>query len=203
MKKTFALISIFVVFCMLMITGCESLKTTKIVPMFDPEATVLLKTNAVAYVTNGIVAIAIPLNDVKEVDAFGVVIVNRTNNWISVKEKDCWLLDQSGKGFNTIDESQRSFYLGKNFDPKLPPEFPAEVFRWNRSIRVTGRGFAALLSEDVEKTTVMPGRKKQFFLYFKKQSIQSSKIRLIIPKVHNDYTGEDTTFVFKFQIEKS
>jgi len=184
-----------------MIIGCGGLKTTKIVPIFDPEATILPQAGAIAYVKNGIIAIAIPLNDVKEVDAFGVVIVNRTNHWISFKEKDCWLLDQSGKGIKTIDESQRSFYLKK--DPELPPEFPAEVFRWNRSIRVTGSGFAALPREDVEKTTIMPGRKKQFFLYFKKQSTQSSKIRLIIPKVHNDYTGKDTIFVFKFKVEKS
>ena len=202
MKKTFVLIFISVSFCTLMIIGCGSLKTTKIVPMFDPEATIFPKSNAIAYVKTGIVAIAVPLNDVKEVDAFGVFIINRTEHWISFKEKDCWLLDQSGKGTKTIDESQKTFYLGKNFKPKLPPEFPAEVFRWNRSIRVAVSGFTASASENVKKTTIMPNHKKQFFLYFRKQSTKSSKIRLIIPKVHNEYTGKDTTFVFKFQVRK-
>lgn len=202
-KEFFILTSILGIFSILLIVGCGSFKTTKITPMFDPEATILPKTNSIAQVKNGIIAIAIPLNDVKEVDAFGVVVFNHAEHMISFKEKDCWLLDQSGKGIKRIDKSQESFYLGKNFEPELPQEFAAEVFRWDRRISVSGSGFAAMSDEKIDKTVIMPGRKKQFFLYFKKQSTQSSKIRLIIPKVHNDFTGKDTTFVFKFRVEES
>jgi len=182
--------------------SCGHLKTTQIVPMIDPEATIFQQTNSVAYIKNGIVAIAVPLNDVKEVDAFGIVLVNKTEHSITFKQKDCWLLDQSGKSIKPISQSQKSFYLGKNFEPKFPQEFPTEVFRWNRGIQVRTSGFAAL-GEQADETTIMPQRKKEFFLYFRKKSTQSSKIRLIIPKVHNDSTEKDTTFVFKFQIQKS
>ena len=91
MKKSYVLIFTFLSFCTLMIVGCGGLKSTKMIPMYDPEATIFPKTNSIAYVKNGIIAIAVPLNNVKEVDAFGVVIVNKTNHLIIYKEKDCWL----------------------------------------------------------------------------------------------------------------
>lgn len=201
MRKTIP-IFIFAIFCTLII-GCESLKTTTLIPMPDPEATILPQTNSVTYIKNGIIAIAVPLNDVKEVDAFGVVIVNRTEHSITLTEKDCWLLDLSGNEIKSLDKSQKSFYLGKNFKPKFPSQFSSEVFKWDRSIKASGRGFAAISDGKADKTVIMPDRRKQFFLYFKKQSTKSSKIRLIIPKIHHDYTGKDTTFVFKFKVEKS
>ena len=184
--------------------GCATLQTAfqteRIVPVFDPEATLLMRSGSAAYVKNGITAIAVPLNDVKAVDAFGIIIFNSSDHWISLKQKDCSMLDQSGKVYKPIHRSQHTFYLGKNFTPKMPPEF-REDFRENRVLRSMG-DLVALPTEDIEKTTVMPKRRVRFFLYFHKRSVESSNLRIIIPKVHSEFTDTETTFVFKFEVQK-
>ena len=185
--------------------GCAALQnpfqTERIVPVFDPEATILPRSGSVAYVKNEITAIAVPLNDIKAVDAFGIIVFNSTDHWISLRQKDCSMLDQSGKVYKPIHRSQHTFYLGKNFTPKMPPEF-REDFRDNRVLRSMG-DLVALPTEDIEKTTIMPRRRIRFFLYFHKRSIESSNLRIIVPKVHSDFTDTETTFVFKFEVQKS
>ncbi len=184
--------------------GCATLQTAfqteRIVPIFDPEATILPRSGTVAYVKNGITAMAIPLNDVKAVDAFGIIVFNSTDHWISVRQADCSMLDQSGKVYKPIHRSQHTFYLGKNFTPKMPPEF-REDFRESRVLRSMG-DLVPLPREDVEKTTIMPKRRVRFFLYFHKRSIKSSNLRIIVPKVHSEFTDTETTFVFKFEVQR-
>ena len=184
--------------------GCSTLQTAfqtvRIVPVFDPEATILPKSGTIAYVKNGITAMAVPLNDVKAVDAFGIIVFNSTDHWISLRQKDCSMLDQSGKVYKPIHKSQHTFYLGKNFTPKMPPEF-REDFRENRVLRSMG-DLVPLPTEDIEKTTIMPRRRARFFLYFHKRSLESSNLRVIVPKVHSEFTDTETTFVFKFELQK-
>ncbi len=189
--------------------GCSTLQNTfetafqteRIVPVFDPEATILMRSGSAVYVKNGITAIAVPLNDVKEVDAFGIIVFNSTDHWISLRQEDCSMLDQSGKVHKPIHRSQHTFYLGNNFTPKMPPEF-REDFRENRVLRSMG-DLVALPSEDIKKTTIMPRRRVRFFLYFHKRSVESSNFRIIVPKVHSEFTDTETTFVFKFEVQRS
>ena len=93
----------------------DTFQPEMIVPVFDPDAHIMPQTGTVGYVKNGITAMAVPLNDVKAVDAFGVIIYNRTNHWISFKKEDCQMLDGTGNVTKTIDKSQESFYLKKEF----------------------------------------------------------------------------------------
>ena len=189
--------------------GCSTLpgalqtafQTERIVPVFDPEATILMRSGSAVYVKNGITAIAVPLNNVKEVDAFGIIVFNSTDHWISLRQEDCSMLDQSGKVHKPIHRSQHTFYLGNNFTPKMPPEF-REDFRDNRVLRSMG-DLVALPTEDIKKTTIMPRRRVRFFLYFHKRSVESSNFRIIVPKVHSEFTDTETTFVFKFEVQKS
>ena len=181
--------------------GCSALQPVQIVPQFDAEAVILPQTGTVIYEKNGITAVAVPLNDVKAVDAFGIVIFNRTGNWISFKRKDCQLLDQAGNITKPVDKSQESFFLGKNFKPKMPPEFAMELFRHDRMLRAQGSS-VALPREDIERTTIMPNHRSQFFLYFRKRSIKSTNLRVIVPKVSNEFEDTETTFVFKFEVLK-
>ena len=183
------------------ILACSALQPVKIVPQFDAEASILADTGTVIYEKNGITAIAVPLNDVKAVDAFGIMIFNRTGNWISYKLKDCQLLDQAGNVTKPIDRSQESFFLGKNFKPKMPPGFAMELFRHDRALRAQGSS-VALPREDIERTTVMPNHRSQFFLYFRKRSIKSTNLRVIVPRVSNEFEDTETTFVFKFEVLK-
>ena len=181
--------------------GCSALQPVQIVPQFDAEAVILPQTGTVIYEKNGITAMAVPLNDVKAVDAFGILIFNRTGNWISFKRKDCQLLDQAGNVTKPVDKSQESFFLGKNFKPKMPPEFAMELFRHDRALRAQGSS-VALPREDIERTTIMPNHRSQFFLYFRKRSIKSTNLRVIVPKVSNEFEDTETTFVFKFEVLK-
>ena len=136
MKKQIPLSLQLLVILLLANLGCSTLQNTfetafqteRIVPVFDPEATILMRSGSVAYIKNEITAIAVPLNDVKAVDAFGIIVFNSTDHWISLRQKDCSMLDQSGKVYKPIHRSQHTFYLGKNFTPKMPPEF-REDFR--------------------------------------------------------------------------
>lgn len=210
MKNTINPLQILAVLCLsLILLSCskvpdfikDTFQPEMIVPVFDPDAHIMPQTGTVGYVKNGITAMAVPLNDVKAVDAFGVIIYNQTNHWISFKKEDCQMLDGTGNVTKTIDKSQESFYLKKNFRPKLPPEFGAEVFRWDKTLRVQGAP-AVLPREDLERTTVMPGQHARFFLYFRKRSINYSNLRIIVPRVTSDFNEQQTTFVFKFRVQR-
>ena len=210
MKNTINPLQILAVLCLsLILLSCskvpdfvkDTFQPEMIVPVFDPDAHIMPQTGTVGYVKNGITAMAVPLNDVKAVDAFGVIIYNRTNHWISFKKEDCQMLDGTGNVTKPIDKSQESFYLKKNFRPKLPPEFGAEVFRWDKTLRVQGAP-AVLPREDLERTTVMPGQHTRFFLYFRKRSINYSNLRIIVPRVTSDFNEQQTTFVFKFKVQR-
>ena len=197
MKKKIIL-SMFTLF---IIVGCASFQTRKIIPAIDQGATIFPKTGAVVSTKSGLVVLAVPLNDVKEVDAFGAIIVNETSNWVSFYKNKCVLLDSSGSTFNPLSKSEEHFHLGRNFKPKMPPEFKMELFAWRHGI--IGRGsIPAMPLEDLQKTLVMPGSKRQFFLYFKKRSVESSRLTLIIPNVYNEVSDEKTTFAFKFDVQK-
>jgi hypothetical protein len=189
-------------FSLLATLSCSAFQTVQIVPVFDPEATILQQSGGVIHVKNGITAIAAPLNDVKAVDAFGIVIYNGTDHFVSFKKKDCWMLDQAQNKTKVLDRSEHSFFLGKNFKPKMPPGFPVEVFRSNKAIRMDGPP-VALPQEDIETTTIMPRRRVQFYLYFRKRSIKSSQLRIIIPKVYSEFDDVETPFVFKFEVRKN
>ncbi|MCE2401987.1 hypothetical protein J4G08_14030 [Candidatus Poribacteria bacterium] len=173
----------------------------RIVPVFDPDATITPQTGTVIYMKNGIVAMAVPLHDLKNVDAFGILIYNRTNHWISYKKEDCQMLDQSGNIVKQLDKSQQSFHLKRNYKPKLPPEFAADVFRYDKTIRVQG-GQIVLPTDDYKKTNIMPKNRSLFFIYFPKRSTKSTNLRIIIPRVKSEFNDQQTTFVFKFKVQR-
>ena len=205
-----SVLQILAVLCLSLIPlGCskvpgflkDTFRPELIVPVFDPDAYIMPQTGAVGYLKNGIKVMAVPLNDVKAVDAFAIFIYNGTNHWVSFKKKDCQMLDGTGNVTKMIDKSQESFYLKKNFQPTLPPEFAAEVFRWDKSVRIQGDP-AVLPREDIERTTVMPRQHARFYLYFRKRSIDYNRLRIIVPKVTSEFNNQQTTFVFKFRVQR-
>lgn len=173
----------------------------RIVPVFDPNATITPQTGTVIYKKNGIVAMAVPLHEVKNLDAFAILIYNDTNRWITYKMEDCQLLDQSGEILKQVDKSKLSFHLPRNFKPKLPPEFAADVFRYDKTIRVQGDA-AVLPTDDFKKTNVMPRNKSLFYIYFPKRSSKSNNLRIIVPGVTSEFNDQQTTFVFKFRVQR-
>ena len=191
------------------IIGCNKLQNfandlirpERIVPVFDPDATITPQTGTVIYEKKGIVVMAVPLHDVKNVDAFGILIHNRTGHWISFEKEKFWMQDQAGNIVKQLSKSQESFHLKKNFKPKFPPEFAADVFRWDRTISVQG-SHAVLPTEDLKKTNVMPRNTTRFPIYFPKRSLKSKNLRIVIPSVTSEFNDQQTTFVFKFKVQR-
>lgn len=181
--------------------AADIFRPERIVPVFDPESTILPQTGTIVYARDGIVAMAVPLHDVKNVDAFGILIHNRTGHWISFEKENCWMQDQSGNIVKQLDKSQHSFYFSRNFKPKLPPEFGADVFRYDKTIRVQG-GHAVLPTDDYKKTNVMPRNTTRFYIYFPKRSIKSNNLSIVIPGVTSEFNDQQTTFVFKFKVQR-
>lgn len=173
----------------------------RIVPVFDPNAIITPQTGTVIYRKNGIVAMAVPLHEVKNLDAFAILISNSTDHWITYKREDCQLLDQTGNMVNQVDKSQLSFHLPRNFKPKLPPEFAADVFRYDKTIRIQGDA-AVLPTDDYKKTNVMPKNNSLFYLYFPKRSTKSNNLRIIVPGVTSEFNEQQTSFVFKFRVQR-
>lgn len=176
-------------------------KPERIVPVFDPNAIITPQTGTIIYKKNGIVAMAVPIHEVKNLDAFAILIYNNTDHWITYKREDCQLLDQTGNMVNQVDKSQLSFHLPRNFKPKLPPEFAADVFRYDKTIRVQGDA-AVLPTDDYKKTNVMPKNKSLFYIYFPKRSTKSNNLRIIVPGVTSEFNDQQTSFVFKFRVQR-
>ena len=189
------------IFILFATVNCGSFRTVKIVPVADPKVNIFPRTNSVGIVKDGIIVLAVPLNDVKEVDAFGIIIVNDTNHWIHFYKNKCVLYDRSGTSVKPIPESQKNLYLSKGFKPKLPLGFKEDTFNWKHGSAWVGDTGGIPLN-DIEKTQIMPKLKRQFFLYFRKRSVDSSRLTLIIPNVYNETEGKKTTFAFKFEVQK-
>jgi len=85
------IIFLFSILILLAGSSCSMFEAVKIIPVFDPEATILPQTNTIVYIKNGITAMSLPLSDVKAVDAFAVLIYNGTDHFISFRQKDCWM----------------------------------------------------------------------------------------------------------------
>lgn len=207
-SKSLLLFSVFVVLFS-SVSGCaktrdfmaDIFRPERIVPVFDPNAIITPQTGTVIYKKNGIIAMAVPIHDVKNLDAFAILISNKTDHWITYKREDCQLLDQTGNMVNQVDKSKLSFHLPRNFKPKLPPEFAADVFRYDKTIRIQGDA-AVLPTEDYKKTNVMPKSQSLFYIYFPKRSTKSNNLRIIVPGVTSDFNEQQTTFVFKFRVQR-
>lgn len=191
------------------IVGCGSiqnftnnlLRPERIVPVFDPDATIAPQSGTVIYEKNGIVVMVVPLPEIKNVDAFGVLIHNRTGHWISFEKEKFWMQDQAGNIVKQLSKAQEATRLKKNFKPKFPPEFAADVFRWDRTISIQG-DYAVLPTEDLKKTNVMPRRTVRFAIYFSRRSLKSKNLRIVIPGVTSEFNDQQTTFTYRFRVQR-
>lgn len=179
----------------------DLIRPERIVPVFDPNATITHQTGTVIYEQNGIVVMAVPLHDVKNVDAFGILIHNRTSHWISIEKEKFWMQDQAGNIVKQLSRAQEAFHIKKNSKPKFPPEFAADVFRYDKTIRAQG-DHAVLPTEDLKKTNIMPRKTIRFPIYFPKRSLKSKNLRVVLPGITSEFNDQQTTFVFKFRVQR-
>jgi len=187
------LVSIFIV-------GCGGFRSTRnIVPLPNEEMTILKLSNGVAMTKNRISVAIAPIQDVKELDVFGVLIVNDTSNWISVKQEECMLV-LDGKAVYPMETKTALARLGTGYKAKMPTTFTADVFEWRKDINNRSSRSSKVVDED-KKVSIVTGSKDTIYLYFSTQG-SNAPMQLIIPNVYNETTKERTSFSFKFEIQK-
>ncbi len=198
-KKLWAIPLIF------LLAGCGSFGAGRnIVPVLSPDMTYLQHTKGVAMTKNNISVVAVYLQDVKELDGFGVMIVNETPNWISLKKEEC-ILVQNGQAIKPLKDSKALSRLGAGYKPSMPDELTADIYEWRREVNLkSSRGKKTIdtkvIDED-KKMSIITGSRETIFLYFSTQG-STAPMQLIIPNIYNETTKERTSFSFGFVLEK-
>jgi hypothetical protein len=190
----------FWVIVLVVLAGCGGMRATRdILPVAEPDVVILPRSRGVGATKDNISVAVIPLQDVKDLDGFGVLIVNESPNWISLKKEDCMLI-QSGEVRYPLSEAQASSRLGSSYKPRMPGELNIDIFEWRRDINMMNSRDLKIMDED-EKLSIMRGTKERIFLYFRTRD-DTAPIQLIIPKLLNEATEQRTLFSFKFAVER-
>jgi len=185
-----------------LVAGCSALNAARnINPVPSEDITILRRTKGAASEKNNIIVAVVPLSDVKELDAFGVMIVNETPNWLSVREEECMLV-QDGKVTYPLDKTKALSRLGMGYKPKMPGELNADIYEWRRDINtISSRNVNNRVVDEDKKISIIKGSKETIYLYFSTQG-NTAPMQIIIPNIFNEATKEKTSFSFKFEIAK-
>ncbi len=182
------------------LAGCAAMRATRdIRPVIGQDETALLMTDGVAATKGNISVMVVPLADVKELDAFGVMIINESSNWVSFKKED-FVLIQSGNASKPASDTQVTTRLGANYKPTMPNGLNTDVFQWRRNVN-TMKSHGLRIVNDEKKLSVMGGSKEKVFVFFRTRD-DTAPLQLIIPNIYNEKTKERTRFSFKFTVEK-
>ena len=188
---------------LVILAGCGLNATRTILPVAGPEMVFLPRTKGIAANKDNISVVVVPLPDVKEVDGFGVLIVNETTHWISLEKKDCILI-QGGEVKQPMSKTQVSARLGGSYKASMPNDLSMDIYGWRRSInlRSSSRSRKLKIMDEDEKISIIGGTKETIYLYFSTQG-NEAPMQLIIPGIYNEATGQRTRFSFSFTIEKT
>lgn len=188
----------------ILIVGCGGFRSTRnIIAVPSEEMTILKRTKGAATTKNNISVAAIYLSDVKQLDGFGVVIVNETSNWISIKQEECMLV-QNGEVRHPIENTLALARLGSGYKPKMPNELSVDVYEWHKDINTRKSSVSSVNAKVVDegkKLSIIAGSKENIFLYFNNQG-NTAPMQLLIPNIYNETTKERTSFSFKFEVQK-
>ncbi|MBM3212310.1 hypothetical protein FJZ33_08825 [Candidatus Poribacteria bacterium] len=191
------LLIIIILACFL--SSCGLNTTRNILPIPEADVSLLPRSKGLATTKNGISVIVVPLQSVKELDGFGVMIINETSNWISIKREDCVMI-QGGDARYPLNNKQVSNRMGSSYKSSMPDELKVDIFEWRRNINTLNTRDLKIVDENL-KISIMAGTKETIFLYFK--TIDStSPIQLILSNIFNEATKQRTRFSFKFTVEK-
>lgn len=186
---------------LVILAGCSGMRATRnILPVADQDVAILPRARGIAATKDDISVVVAPLQDVKELDGFGILIINESPNWISFKKED-FVLIQSGEARYPMSDAQVSSRLGSGYRPTMPGDLNIDIFEWRRDVNLIDSREHRIMDQD-KKLSIMSGTKDKIFVYFKTRD-DSAPIQLIIPNIHNEAKNQRTRFSFKFSIEKS
>jgi hypothetical protein len=167
----------------------------------EPDVTVLPRTRGIAATKDNISIAVVPLQNVKELDGFGVLIVNESSHWVSFKKED-FMLIQSGEARYPVSDAQVYSRLGSGYKPSMPSGLAQDIYyEWRPSVNErTSRGLGSV---DKEKTlSIIGGAKEEIFVYFRARD-DTAPMQFIIANIYNEATEQRTRFSFKFTVEGS
>ena len=173
--------------------------TRNIVPVVGQDETELLMTTGVAKSQGGISIIVVPLENVKELDGFGLMIINETSHWLSFKKED-FVLVQGGEARKPVSDTHVTSRLGGSYRPAMPTGLSTDIYQWRRKVNTMESHGLRIVDKD-KSISVMSGSKEQIFVFFR-TSDDISPMQLIIPNIYDEKTKERTRFSFKFTVDK-
>ena len=190
----------FWIILLIVLAGCVSNATRDILPVADPDMTILPRVKGIADTKDNISVAVVPLPDVKELDAFGVIVANETSHLISFSKEDCMLI-QSGEVRRPRTDTQVYKRLGSSYKPSMPSGLNMDIYGWRRSVNVrSSRGLEGIDKE--KRITIMGNAKEKIFLFFKTRD-DTSPMQFRIQNIQNEATKQRTWFSFKFTVKKS
>ena len=190
----------FWIILLIVLAGCGLRATRDILPVADPDMTILPRVKGIADTKDSISVVVVPLPDVKELDAFGVLIVNETSHLISFSKEDCMLI-QSGEVRRPMTDTQVYKRLGSSYKPSMPGGLNMDIYGWRQSVNLrSSRGLEGM--DKNKRMTIMGNAKEKIFLFFKTRD-DTSPMQFRIQNIQNEATRQRTWFSFKFTIKKS
>jgi hypothetical protein len=182
------------------LAGCAAMRATRIIrPEIGQDETALLMTNGVAATKGNISVVVSPLENVKELDGFGIMIINESSNWVSFKKED-FVLIQDGVASKPVSDTQVATRLGGSYKPEMPTGINTDIFQWRRNVNNMSSHGLRIVDEE-KSLSVMGGSKEKIFVFFNTRD-STAPLQLIIPNIYNEKTKERTRFSFRFTIEK-
>ena len=154
---------------MIALAGCGLRATRDILPVADPDLVILPRVKGVATTKENVSIVVVPLPDVKELDAFGVIIANESSNMLTFSKEDCMLI-QSGEVRRPLTDSQVYKRLGSSYRPSMPSGLSTDIYGWRQSVNLrSSRGL-----EGMEKNKGCPSwatQRRRFSCFSRRQTI--------------------------------
>lgn len=190
---------IWVILLAAFLMGCGLTTTRNIIPVPGADVPLLPRSKGLAAYKDNISVVVVPMQSVKELDAFGVIIINESSNWISIEKEDC-ILVQGGEARYPLDDKQVNSRMGSGYKPSMPEELRVDIFEWRRSVNYISSRDLKIVDED-KKISIMGGTKGTIYLHYRTADT-TSPMQLIISNIYNESTKQRTLFSFTFNVEK-
>ena len=184
--------------CAALLAGCGGAYTGHLFGVEGPDTPLMPNSKGLYSVKGNIAVAAAAANEVKEADAFYIIIFNESPVYIEYDKDAVTLLDEDGKEHKQLSRS-RVRQLRRRYSLKPPIGFKGDVFA-QRGYRLDrGDRISPLNPADVLSSKVMPKSRFEFFVFFPRKSGSSDVLHLKIPQVIMGDSGDELVYIFRFE----